>query len=157
MFAPSWPIETERLLLRPFQTDDLDELHEIHSNERAVRYLYNEARTREQVRELLGRKIAGASLHREGDWLSAAVVLHKTAQLVGDISLCWISELHRQGELGFIFHSAHHSKGYATEASRPMLAFAFETLRSAAPRRTAAPGRSPHRGHRRRRRASSGR
>jgi len=126
--APGWPIETARLLLRPFQTDDLDALYAIHSDDGVVRYLYNNSRTLGEVRELLDRKIAGAVVQREGDWMSAAVVLRETRELIGDLSLLWSSEVHRQGELGFIFHPAHHGSGYATEASRPMLTFAFDTL-----------------------------
>ena len=128
MFAPSWPIDTERLVLRPFETGDLEALYAIHSDEGVARYLYNDARTLEEVRNLLDRKIAGAAVHREGDWLSAAVVLRETKELVGDVVLKWSSEAHRQGELGFSFHPAHHGQGYATEASVPMLAFAFEVL-----------------------------
>ena len=128
MFAPNWPIETERLLLRPFEAGDLDALYEIHSHEGNARYLYNEARTREQVEELLERKRAGSTIGGEGQWLSAAAVLRGTGELVGDVSLLWASEVHRQGEIGFIVHPGHHGHGYATEAARPLLAFAFETL-----------------------------
>jgi RimJ/RimL family protein N-acetyltransferase len=127
-FAPTWPLETERLALRPFEPSDLEALHAIHSDERNARWLYNEARTREQVEELLERKIAGATLRAEGEWLSAAAVLHDTGEVVCDVSLLWASEGHKQGEIGFIVHPAHHGHGYATEAARPVLAFAFETL-----------------------------
>jgi len=61
-FAPAWPLETERLLLRPFEPDDLAALYEIHSDDDNARWLYNDARTPQQVEELLQRKIAGASL-----------------------------------------------------------------------------------------------
>ena len=115
-------------MLRPFESGDLQAFHAIQSDERVVRWLYNDVRTLEETRDLLERKIAGAALHGEGEWLSAAVTLGATGELVGDVSLLWASEPHRQGELGFVFHPAHHGKGYATEASRPILAFAFETL-----------------------------
>ena len=128
MTAPDWPLRTDRLLLRPFEADDLDALHAIHSDEAVVRWLYNDPRTLNETRELLGRKIAGAALHAEGDWLGAAVTLRDTGELVGDLSLFWTSETHRQGELGFVVHPLHQGRGYATEASRPMLAFAFEEL-----------------------------
>ena len=127
-FAPRWPIETERLLLRPFALDDLDPLYEMHSDEEVVRYLYNDARTLDEVRELLGRKIAGKEVRAEGDWLSAAVVLPGTGEVVADVSLQWESEAHRQGEIGYIVHPAHQGRGYATEAARPLLDFAFATL-----------------------------
>jgi RimJ/RimL family protein N-acetyltransferase len=126
--APRWPLETERLVLRPFESGDLEAFHAIQSDETVVRWLYNDVRTLEETRDLLARKIAGSALQGEGDWLSAAATLTATGELVGDVSLLWASEEHRQGELGFVFHRAHHGRGYATEASRPLLAFAFETL-----------------------------
>ena len=126
--APAWPLEPERLVLRPFERGDLDAFYEIHSDEHNARWLYNEPRTREQVEELLERKIAGASIRAEGGWLSAAAVLRATDEVVCDVSLLWASEAHKQGEIGFIAHPAHHGHGYATEAARPLLAFAFETL-----------------------------
>jgi RimJ/RimL family protein N-acetyltransferase len=128
MVAPAWPMETERLLLRPFTGDDLTALHAIHSDEGVARWLYNEPRTLEGTRELLAHKVAASSLRAEGEWLSAAVVLRESDELVADVSLLWASEIHRQGELGFLVHPLHHGKGYATEASRPVLGFAFETL-----------------------------
>jgi RimJ/RimL family protein N-acetyltransferase len=127
-FAPAWPLETERLVVRPFEQSDLGALHEIHSDERNARWLYNEARTNEQVEELLERKIAGASIRDEGEWLSGAAVLRATGEVVCDVSLLWASAAHRQGEIGFIAHPAHQGHGYTTEAAEPLLAFAFDTL-----------------------------
>lgn len=128
MLAPTWPIRTERLLLRPFEPGDLTALHAIYSDEQVVRWLYNDARSLEETREALAHKVAGSALRAEGEWLSAAVVLGYTGELVGDVSLLWASEAHRQGELGFAFATGHHGRGYATEAARPLLAFAFAEL-----------------------------
>ena len=125
---PDWPIETERLLLRPFEAGDLDAFHVIQSDESVARFLYNEPRTLQESQDLLERKIAGAALRTEGDWLSAAVVLRTTEELVGDVDLLWASEQHRQGEIGFVVQPTHHGRGYATEAARPLLAFAFGPL-----------------------------
>jgi RimJ/RimL family protein N-acetyltransferase len=128
MFAPAWPVMTERLLLRPFEPADFDALYAIHADQANARYLYNEPRTRQQVEDLLERKRAGSALAAEGDWLSAAAVLPASGELVADVSLLWASELHGQGEIGFIVHPAHQRHGYATEAARSLLAFAFGTL-----------------------------
>jgi RimJ/RimL family protein N-acetyltransferase len=127
--APSWPITTERLLLRPFGQDDLASFHAIHSDEEVVRWLLNDVRSLEETRAVLDRKIAAGDPQGEGDWLSAAVVLQGSGELIGDMSLHWASEEHAQGEIGFVFARAHHGKGYATEASRPILDFAFGGLR----------------------------
>jgi RimJ/RimL family protein N-acetyltransferase len=128
MVAPAWPLRTERLLLRPFAPDDLDALYAMQSDEAVARWLYNVPRTLEETRELLARKVGGNALRGEGEWLSAAVVLEATGELVADVSLHWASVAHRQGELGFVVHPSHQGKGYATEASRPLLDFAFGPL-----------------------------
>ena len=128
MPAPSWPMATERLLLRPFEQDDLASLHAIHSDEHVVRWLLNDVRSLEETQAILDRKIASSTLGGEGDWLSAAVALRQSGELVGDVSFHWTSEPYAQGEVGFVFATAHHGKGYATEAARPMLDFAFGAL-----------------------------
>jgi RimJ/RimL family protein N-acetyltransferase len=125
---PDWPLETERLVLRPFEQGDLHALHAIHSDEEVVRYLYNDARTIEEVGTLLGRKIAGAQLTAAGEWLSAAVVARATGEFVGDVSLGWVNDVHKTGEIGFAFDPAQQGRGYATEAARAFLGFAFESM-----------------------------
>ena len=126
-FAPAYPLQTERLVLRPFAADDLDALFAIHSDESVARYLYWEARSREEVREALARKIAASSA-RPGEWMSIAVTLRDDGQLIGDCSLHWTSLEHRQGEIGFLFNPSFHGRGYATEAARALLEIAFRGL-----------------------------
>jgi RimJ/RimL family protein N-acetyltransferase len=123
---PDWPLVTERLVLRPFEERDYDALYAIHSDAEVSRYLYNEPRDREQVRELLERKMAGAEWREEDDWLSAAVELRESGAVVGDLALHWVSNEHRTGEIGFSFDPARHGRGYATEAARGFLRLAFD-------------------------------
>jgi RimJ/RimL family protein N-acetyltransferase len=127
LYTPAWPIYTERLLLRPFEGGDLQAIHEMQSDEEVVRYLYHDARTLDEVRTALARKIAAVGIAGEGDGVGVAVVLIETGAVVADLSLWCVSEGHQQGEIGFIVHPAHQRKGYATEAARPMLDFAFDT------------------------------
>src|SRR5438093_11665629 len=102
MFTPAWPLTTERLVVRPFREDDFESMLAIHSDEGVARWLYNEPRDADGVRELLVRKIAGSSLRTEGDWLAAAITAAATGELVGDLAFHWVSEEHRTGEIGFI-------------------------------------------------------
>ncbi|MCW2962816.1 MAG: GCN5-related N-acetyltransferase [Actinomycetia bacterium] len=125
---PDWPLETERLVLRPFEEGDLDALYAIQSDVESARWLYKEPRTLDETRELLERKIASHEFFGEHDWLSAAVIARETGQLVGDMSLQWVSTEHKTGEIGFIFHPDHQGRGYATEAARAFLAVAFDGL-----------------------------
>ena len=126
--APAFPIQTERLLLRPFEPGDFDALFAIESRADVNRYLYSEPRGPEEVRGVLERKLAETSLGDEGDTLGVAVVLRATGAMIGGCILHWTSREHRLGEIGFVLHPDHHGHGYAAEAARPLLEFGFTAV-----------------------------
>jgi RimJ/RimL family protein N-acetyltransferase len=125
---PPFPIETERLLLRPFVEDDLDGLVAMHSVPEVARYLYSEPRGRDDVVALLPEKMRRTTLRDEGDALNLAAVLRETGALVGDVTLIWRSRAHAQGEVGYIVNPAYQGRGLATEATRVLLRVGFEDL-----------------------------
>ena len=55
--SPEWPLETERLVLRPYEEGDFDALHALYAEAEVVRWLYYEAATPEESRRKLERKI----------------------------------------------------------------------------------------------------
>ncbi len=124
-FAPAYPIETERLLLRPYRPDDFDALLAIESRADVNRYLYSEPRGPAEVRAMLSRKIGETALGDEGDTVAVAVCLRATGAMVGGCILHWASREHGLGEIGFVLHPDHHGHGYAAEAARPLLEFGF--------------------------------
>jgi RimJ/RimL family protein N-acetyltransferase len=128
VLRPTYPITTDRLILRPFVEGDLDAVHAYQSLPEVTRYLYWDPRDRDATAEALRRRIATPALEREGDILVLAVLLRETGELVGEVNLSWGSEAHRQGEFGFVFNPAHHGRGYATEAAVQMLRLGFEEL-----------------------------
>jgi RimJ/RimL family protein N-acetyltransferase len=131
------PIETERLLLRPFEAGDLDALADLQSRPDVARYLYWEPRTRRQVKAALKRKVDWRSIEREGDTLNLAVVPVVPVAprggggrpaLIGDVLLTYTSSVHNQAELGYLFHPDWHGQGLATEATRALVDLAFVRL-----------------------------
>ena len=128
MLRPAYPIATERLYLRPFLPSDLDAIVAIHGDPEVVRYLYFGVRGRDELRGVLTEKARRIVLVKEGDTLNLAAVLRDGGELVGDVTLFWRSEEHRQGEVGYILHPAHGGRGYATEATRALLKIGFEDL-----------------------------
>ncbi|MGZ8620865.1 MAG: GNAT family N-acetyltransferase [Actinomycetota bacterium] len=109
------PIETSRLRLRSFVTEDLHALHAIQSREDIHRWLNSEPHRADEVRETIERRIARVRNAPETG-VTLAVVLAATDELLGDVSLTLGAPEHRQAEIGFTFHPAHHGRGYATEA-----------------------------------------
>ncbi len=128
MFAPDYPIETERLLLRPFTAADLDAYHSIQSRSDVARYLYWAPRTRQQVRDVLQQRAGAHALASEGDTLDLAVMPKGESRLIGSVMLRWLSAEHRQGEIGFILHPDQHGQGFAREAAAAMLQVGFASF-----------------------------
>ena len=128
MLHPTYPLLTERLSLRPFRDDDLDAFHAIQRRADVVRFLYWEPRSRDETREMLERRMAQSAIDQEGQGLHLAAELRATAGLVGHFNLAFVSQEHRQGEIGFVMHPAHHGQGYGTEGARLMLRLGFEEL-----------------------------
>jgi RimJ/RimL family protein N-acetyltransferase len=125
--SPDWPVETARLTLRPFAAEDFDALHAMRGNPEVVRYLYDEPFSPDRTRDLLTRRIAATSWAAEGDWLGAVAVERESGIVVGEVGLFWVSERDRTAEIGFIFDPRHQGKGFATEAARALVDWAFGT------------------------------
>jgi RimJ/RimL family protein N-acetyltransferase len=128
VLRPAYPLETARLVLRPFSPGDLGELYAFHSLPEVARFLYWEARDLEQVRQVLDAKMGQTALEDEGQVLALAVVLRETGVVVGEVSLQWLSRRHRQGEIGFVFHPGYQGRGLATEAAEVVLGLGFDGL-----------------------------
>jgi RimJ/RimL family protein N-acetyltransferase len=128
VLRPSYPIITDRLILRPFTEDDVDAMHAYQSLPAVTRYLYWDVRDRAGTAAALARRTSMTLLEKEGDVLVLAVLLRETGELVGDVNLWWLSEANKQGEFGFVFNPDYHGRGYAREAAREMLRLGFEGL-----------------------------
>jgi RimJ/RimL family protein N-acetyltransferase len=125
--SPDWPLETDRLTLRPFVEEDFEAMHAMRSNPEVVLYLYEEPFSPEQTRDLLTRKMAVTAWAHEDVWFSGAVVERSSGATVGDIAFHWVSERDRTAEIGFVFDPRHQGKGFATEAARAVVDWAFAT------------------------------
>ena len=125
--SPDWPLETERLTLRPFVEDDFEAMHAMRSSPEVARYLYQGPSTPEQTNDRLTRLIANKAWEQEDDWFSAAAVERASGITVGDMAFHWVSEADRTAEIGFVFDPRHQGQGLATEASRALVDWAFVT------------------------------
>jgi RimJ/RimL family protein N-acetyltransferase len=128
VLRPSYPILTERLSLRPLTDGDLDDVHAYYSRPEVTRYLYWGTRDRDGSREALDDYSRYTALESEGDGLVLAMVARDGGRVVGQVSLHWDSEEHRQGEIGFVVNPDYHGRGLAREAAMAMLRLGFDDL-----------------------------
>lgn len=120
---PDWPLETERLVLRPYSEGDFDALHELYSDESVVQWLYEGPATLEATRARLDRCLERREL-TETTGLSAAVTLPGGAY-VGGLVLWYTSFEHRGAEVGYSLLPRHQGSGFAVEATGALLDWAF--------------------------------
>ena len=132
-------METARLHIRHFEPADLDAIYRaVYSDPDVCRFFCGTTRPTEQVRAWIPYR-SYRSRHEEFGLM--AVVIKERGALIG---LCGIqpyyepsqvleSEAHRpypplEVELTYAFGKAHWGNGYATEACRAMIAYAFEDV-----------------------------
>lgn len=111
-------LKTERLVLRPFEETDAEGLHACLGDEEVVRYEPYGAMTMEECRLEAARRASD-----EAFW---AVCL-ADGTLIGNLYLSGADEFGTR-EIGYVFARACWHKGYATEAARRLMAYAFERL-----------------------------
>lgn len=111
-------LKTERLVLRPFEETDAEGLHAYLGDEEVVRYEPYGAMTMEECRLEAARRASD-----EAFW---AVCL-ADGTLIGNLYLSGADEF-GTWEIGYVFARACWHKGYATEAARRLMAYAFERL-----------------------------
>lgn len=122
------PIETERLRLRVVAAEDLDAVHAYQSREDVTRYLLYGPRDRAAVAEVIADRARRLWLCETGDSLQLSVVRREDERVLGELYFAIDSVEHACAEVGWIFDPGWGGRGYATEAARALLAFAFETL-----------------------------
>ncbi|KAA5834617.1 GNAT family protein [Saccharopolyspora hirsuta] len=128
MFTVAAPITTDRLVLRPFTLEDVDDVWSYQRRPDVTQHLLWEARDRAQVEAAVEQMARERALTEDGDCLSLAAVLPETGQVVGQVELVCLSREDRQGEIGYVFNPDFQGQGLATEAARALLRLGFEGL-----------------------------
>lgn len=118
-------LETRRLWLREFVPQDADPLEAVLGDPVAMQY-YPAAFDRKGVEEWIGKNIGRYQRDGHGLW---AMVLKDSAELIGDCG-CTLQEVEGTNhvEVGYHVRRDLWGRGYATEAARACMEFAFAKL-----------------------------
>ena len=120
-------IETERLLIRKWDpVRDLDDALAIYGDAETMRFIPCGALDREQTQRFIGRMMERDETNGFGIW---PVVLKSERRMIGECGITYIPDHGTDVEIAWIYNKAYHGKGYATEAARAVMDYAFTEVR----------------------------
>ena len=127
MSLPTPALHTERLQLRPFTDADQDALFAMHSSAHVLRY-WDSAPWGDRAR---AERFIAASRQMAEDGSGARLAIDRSsdgALFIGWCSLTRWNPEFRSASMGYCLTDAAWGNGYATEAARALLQWAFDAL-----------------------------
>ena len=119
------PIVTERLVLRAYDADDLEQLHDVLYSDEAAMALLGGPRDLAGTRAALERSMNQQDQDGYSFW---PVIERESGLLIGEAGLFPLAPDGPDVALGYAFGSGYWGRGYASEAARAVLAEAFGPL-----------------------------
>lgn len=119
-------IRTERLILRPFEISDLATSHEYASDVETTKYMvYLPNKSMNETEQFL-QKVVAEWAKDNPSFYEFAIILDK--KHIGAVSVS-LDKSKQEGELGWIINKLYQGNGYATEAAKAVVGFAFNHLK----------------------------
>jgi len=119
------PLIGDLTTLREFRPSDLDDYLAIVGDDRVTSWLSFDTRDRDQAAKTLTEFVERSARDDRPDYLLAVTRLHDD-RMVGFARLGPTGV--KAAHLGYAIHADHWGHGYATDASRTLLRFAFTSL-----------------------------
>lgn len=119
--------ETERLKIRLFNENDVDDLYEYCSDDEVTKYLpFPTYKARQDAIDRINYCIQGyEKLEAPILW---AIEYKEDKKLIGGIDFVKWDEANNKAEIGYLLNRKYWNKGIMTEALKPILEFGFETM-----------------------------
>lgn len=126
--APLPDVQTDRLDLRRFRQEDLNELAEVFAHPAVWQFPYGRGFTRSETQVFLDLQIAEWDALGFGCWIARTVEDRRVIGYVGLSVPTFLPEVLPAVEVGWRFAPAVWGKGFATEGATAALDQAFTTL-----------------------------
>lgn len=120
-------IETKRLILRQFKYSDDEAMLKYWIADKKIQSLYSEPvyTTKSEVKQLLDRYI---SSYQNNDYYRWAIIDKLTQKCIGQIAFFLIDNKNHFAEIEYCIGSDFQCKGYATEATKAIIKYGFNTI-----------------------------
>ena len=122
------PLDTARLRLRRFRTDDLARFVAYRSEPAVARFQSWPAPYPEADGAALIAEMVHSEPGKPGSWYQVAIEHRDSGVLVGDCAFCVLAENPSAAEIGFTLAGAHQKKGYGHEAVSRLIEGLFSVL-----------------------------
>ena len=123
-----FPLETQRLIIRPFRDADIEPFLAYRNDPEVVKYQgWNFPYSREMAQEFIAH-MKSASPVAIGSGYQSAIENRETGEMIGDLFHLLGQGDSPQARVGYTLSRAHWKKGYASEAVKGLLDFFFYEL-----------------------------
>jgi ribosomal-protein-alanine N-acetyltransferase len=125
-FSPFPNLETERLLLRRVDKNDVNEIFELRSNVETMKYIPRPiVKSIEEALEHIGNIDEKIEANEGINW---AITLKEDSILIGIIGHYRIKPEHFRAEIGYMLLPEYNGKGIISEAVNEVVNYGFNTL-----------------------------
>jgi len=122
------PLESDRLIIRPFRASDLESFFAYRNDPAVARYQgWHVPYAREKAVEFI-EEMQGKQTPTPGEWLQLAVELKSSGALIGDWAFHLMKNDARQAYIGYTLAQQYWKQGYAAETMRCLLRYLFTEL-----------------------------
>lgn len=122
-------IETERLIIRPYQLEDLMACYKLMQDESLFKYIDLEVMSEESYKRLFTWLIDSYKVSFTDEFrYSFNITLKSTGQHIGWCGIGALDYDVKHKEVYYLLGKEHWRKGYAKEAVSALIEFSFETI-----------------------------
>ncbi|RTZ10517.1 N-acetyltransferase [Flavobacterium sp. GSP27] len=126
-FSPFPDLETERLLLRRVNTNDIKEIFALRSNPETMKYIPRPlVKTNEDALEHIAMIDTKIEANEGINW---AITLKNNPKLIGVIGHYRIKPEHYRAEIGYMLLPEYHGKGIVSEAVKEAVNYGFQIMK----------------------------
>ncbi len=118
-------INTERLLIRPLTTSDLDDFLIYRSNPAVTKYQGFDVMNRTEAQHFIEQNML-KTFGQKDEWIQMGVENKENKQLIGDCAFHFFGHEEKIAEIGLTISHLEQQKGFAKEAFAAILNFLFE-------------------------------
>lgn len=119
-------LETERLIIRPINIDNKNEIFEYRSDAETNKYQGWIPKTIDDVETFIGK--ISKQMNEPGTWFQFVIIEKETQKVVGDLGIHFFDSENKQVEIGCTLNKKFQNKGYATESVKRVIDYLFKEL-----------------------------